>query len=110
MNGNAYSLVTDTKEQELVDEALEEERPENVSVAETYTFDIKVLDANKEEIEIRELEDDAYAPDSEFKEELVPTAPTALPEEGLAEDAAAEDFDFDALELGDDDLMLDDDF
>ena len=46
------------------------------------------------------------AADSEFKDELVPQAtPEALAEE----DAAAEDFDFDDLEL-DDDLSLDDDF
>ena len=74
----------------------------------SLALDIKVLDKNNEEIEIRELDDDAYATDSEFKEELVPT----LPPEALAdeEEAAAEDFDFDDLELGDDDLNLDDDF
>ena len=74
----------------------------------SLALDIKVLDANNEEIEIRELDDDAYANDSEFKEELVPSMPNeAMAEE---EEAAAEDFDFDDLELGDDDLMLDDDF
>ena len=67
-----------------------------------------MLDENNEEIEIRELDDDAYANDSEFKDELVPQMPAeALAEE---EEAAADDFDFDDLELGDDDLMLDDDF
>ena len=74
----------------------------------SLALDIKVLDENNEEIEIRELDDDAYANDSEFKDELVPQMPAeALAEE---EEAAADDFDFDDLELGDDDLMLDDDF
>ncbi len=72
----------------------------------SIALDIKVLDRNKEEIEIRELDDDIYANESEFKDELVPQAtPEALAEE----EAAAEDFDFDDLEL-DDDLSLDDDF
>ncbi len=74
----------------------------------SLALDIKVLNENKEEIELRELEDDAYQPDSEFKDELVPTAPLAGEPVG-DEDAAVEDFDFDALDLGDDDLMLDDD-
>ncbi|MBE5772948.1 MAG: DNA-directed RNA polymerase subunit beta, partial [Clostridiales bacterium] len=74
----------------------------------SLALDIKVLDVNKEEIEIRELEDDAYAADSEFKDELVPT----ISQEAVAaeDEAAAEDFDFDELELGDDDFGLDDDF
>ncbi len=73
----------------------------------SIALDIKVLDRDKNEIEIRELDDDIYATDSEFKDELVPQAtPEALAEE---EEAAAEDFDFDELEL-DDDLSLDDDF
>ena len=72
----------------------------------SIALDIKVLDKDKNEIEIRELDDDLYAADSEFKDELVPQAtPEALAEE----DADAEDFDFDDLEL-DDDLSLDDDF
>ena len=71
-------------------------------------LDIKVLDENQEEIEIRELDDDAYATESEFAEEL---GATQQPVEMAAddEDAAAEEFDFDDLELGDDDI-LDDDF
>ena len=73
----------------------------------SIALDIKVLDKDKNEIEIRELDDDIYAAESEFKDELVPQAtPEALAEE---EEAAAEDFDFDDLEL-DDDLSLDDDF
>ena len=39
----------------------------------SLALDIKVLDEDKQEIEIRELDDDAYANDSEFKDELVPT-------------------------------------
>ncbi|MEE1200736.1 MAG: DNA-directed RNA polymerase subunit beta, partial [Christensenellales bacterium] len=74
----------------------------------SLALDIKVLDINNEEIEIRELEDDAYAADSEFREELVPTLPADVMAE--EEEVAADDFDFDDLELGDDDLMLDDDF
>ena len=74
----------------------------------SLALDIKVLDKDGEEIEIRELDDDAYANDSEFKDELVPSiAPEAIADE---EEVAAEEFDFDDLELGDDDLMLDDDF
>jgi hypothetical protein len=70
--------------------------------------DIKVLNEDKEEIEIRELEDDIYANESEFKEELVPT----LPADGMTEEeeAVVEDFDFEELDLGDDDFNLDDDF
>ena len=63
---------------------------------------------NKEEIEIRELEDDIYGDNTELQEEIGPTImPDDVSEE---EDAAVEDFDFDELELGDDDPMLDDDF
>ena len=74
----------------------------------SLALDIKVLNENKEEIEIRELEDDIYANESEFKEELVPT----LPVDGMTEEeeAVVEDFDFEELDLGDDDFNLDDDF
>ena len=74
----------------------------------SLALDIKVLNEAKEEIEIRELEDDIYATESEFKEELVPT----LPADGMTEEeeAVVEDFDFEELDLGDDDLLLDDDF
>ena len=74
----------------------------------SLALDIKVLDKEGEEIEIRELDDDAYATESEFKDELVPTiAPEAIAEE---EDVAVGEFDFDDLDLGDDDMMLDDNF
>ena len=68
---------------------------------------IKVLNEDKEEIEIRELEDDIYANESEFKDEL---GPTIVPEDIVEdEDVSVEDFDFDELDIGDDSL-LDDDF
>ena len=72
----------------------------------SIALDIKVLTADKEEIEIRELVDDIYANESEFKDELVPQI---TPETLAEEEAAAEDFDFDELEFDDDDT-LDDDF
>ncbi|MBE5809023.1 MAG: DNA-directed RNA polymerase subunit beta, partial [Clostridiales bacterium] len=74
----------------------------------SLALDIRVLDREGEEIEIRELEDDIYANESEFKDELVPTAPA--PETIVEESEEIEDFDFDELELGDDDLNFDDDF
>ena len=71
-------------------------------------LDIKVLDEEKNEIEIHELEDDIYATESEFKDEI---GPTIVPEDMTEdEDTAVEDFDFDDLEFGDDDSLLDDDF
>ena len=74
----------------------------------SLALDIKVLSEDKQEIEIRELEDDIYATESEFKDELGPVIPPeAMTEE---EEAVVEDFDFDELELGDDDFGLDDDF
>ncbi len=72
-------------------------------------LDVRVLDKDQNEIEIRELEDDIYANESEFKDELVPqVAPEAIvdEEELMAEE---EKFDFDDMDLGDD-LNLDDDF
>ena len=74
----------------------------------SLALDIRVLSEDKQEIEIRELEDDIYANESEFKDELGPIIPPDdMTEE---EEAVVEDFDFDELELGDDDLGLDDDF
>ena len=74
----------------------------------SLALDIKVLSADKQEIELKDLEEDPFARESEFKDELVPTI---TPEAFAAEDAAeADDFDFDDLELGDDELGLDDDF
>ena len=74
----------------------------------SLALDIKVLSEDKQEIEIRELEDDIYATESEFKDELGPVIP---PEDMSEEDeAVVEDFDFDDLDLGSDDDLLDDDF
>ncbi len=74
----------------------------------SLALDIKVLSEDKQEIEIRELEDDIYATESEFKDELGPIIPPeAMTEE---EEAVVEDFDFDDLDLGGDDDLLDDDF
>ena len=74
----------------------------------SLALDIKVLDSEGQEIELKDLEEDPFERESEYKDELVPTlTPEAFAEEDNAE---AEDFDFDDLELGDDDLNLDDDF
>ena len=64
----------------------------------SLALDIKVLSTDKQEIIIRELEDEDLAPESEFKDEL--TAAIASFDEG-EEDASAEDFDFENLDLDD---------
>ncbi len=64
----------------------------------SLALDIKVLSADKQEIIIRELEDEDLAPESEFKDEL--TAAIASFDEG-EEDASADDFDFENLDLDD---------
>ena len=75
----------------------------------SLALDIKVLNADKQEIELKDLDEDPYDRESEFKEELVPSiTPEAFAAE--EENTEAEDFDFDDLELGDDNLGLDDDF
>ena len=67
-----------------------------------------MLDGEGQEIELKDLDEDPFDRESEFKDELVPAlTPEAFAEEDNAE---AEDFDIDDLELGDDDLNLDDDF
>ena len=74
----------------------------------SLALDITVRSEDKQEIEFRELEDDIYATESEFKDELGPVIPPeAMTEE---EEAVVEDFDFDDLDLGGDDDLLDDDF
>ncbi|MBR7040787.1 MAG: DNA-directed RNA polymerase subunit beta, partial [Clostridia bacterium] len=60
----------------------------------SLSLDIKVLGENKEEIILRELEDEDLAPDSEFKQELTKTLPP--PVEG--EEDTPDDFDFDSLD------------
>ena len=64
----------------------------------SLALDIKVLSADKQEIIIRELEDEDLAPESEFKDEL--TAAIASFDDG-EEDASADDFDFENLDLDD---------
>jgi len=65
-------------------------------------LDIKVLTEDKQEIIIRELEDEDLAPESEFKEELTSSVANFNEAE---EEAGADEFDFDAFDLGDlDDL------
>ena len=65
-------------------------------------LDIKVLTEDKQEIIIRELEDEDLAPESEFKEELTSSVANFNEPE---EEAGADEFDFDAFDLGDlDDL------
>ena len=70
----------------------------------SLALDIKVLSADKQEIQIRELDDDGDD-ESEFKDELS----QGLSLEAFAdEDNEADTFDFDDLELGGD--LFDDDF
>ncbi|MEG0935484.1 MAG: DNA-directed RNA polymerase subunit beta [Clostridia bacterium] len=72
----------------------------------SLALDIKVLSADKKEIEIRELEDDANLPDAELKEEVI-----IADEEEFADtddEEGADAFDFDDMGLDDD--LLDDDF
>ena len=65
-------------------------------------LDIKVLTEDKQEIIIRELEDEDLAPESEFKEELTSSVANFNEPD---EEAGADEFDFDAFDLGDlDDL------
>ncbi len=79
-----------------------------VKELQSLALDIKVLDSEGQEIELKDLEEDPFEHESEYKDELVPTlTPEAFAEEDGAE---AEDFDFDDLNLGDEDLNLDDDF
>ena len=73
-------------------------------IPESFKVLIKVLSADKQEIQIRELDDDGDD-ESEFKDELS----QGLSLEAFAdEDNEADTFDFDDLELGGD--LFDDDF
>ncbi len=73
----------------------------------SLALDIKVLDAAKNEIEIKELDDEDVSRDSEKAEELSPGVIVDDLAEG-EEDASIEEFDINELDL-DDDLGLDDD-
>ena len=72
-------------------------------------LDIKVLDADKNEIEIKELDDDEL-PSGEKPEEMSPGATVDDSLEGGIndEDAPLDEFDINDLDLGDD-FGLDDD-
>ena len=72
----------------------------------SLSLDIKVLNANKEVIEIRELDDDAPAPADALKDDISIGIEEVFEEE--EETPEAESFDFDELSLDDD--LLDDDF
>ncbi len=73
----------------------------------SLALDIKVLDAAKNEIEIKELDDEDVQREGEKTEELSPGAIVEDIAEG-EEDASIEEFDINELDL-DDDLGLDDD-
>ena len=77
----------------------------------SLALDIKVLDADKNEIEIKELDDDDL-PTADKDSELSPGATVDDSLDGSlseADDSLDGEFDFDNLDLGDD-LGLDDDF
>jgi DNA-directed RNA polymerase subunit beta len=66
-------------------------------------LDIKVLTRDKEEIILRELEDEDMKPDSEFKQEL--TAGTMPSDSREDDEGAGEDFDLEGLEIDDMDSL-----
>ncbi|MBR5380723.1 MAG: DNA-directed RNA polymerase subunit beta [Clostridia bacterium] len=71
----------------------------------SLALDIKVLTGDKQEIILRELEDEDLAPDSEFKQEL--TAGTLPPEEPGDENISDDVFDFDNMSDVDDEYSFD---
>ena len=102
--------LTKAIEEAAAEEATEEERSAVEEEVDNFEAEKKEHEEKtaKLESEIRELEDDIYATESEFKDELGPIIPPeAMTEE---EEAVVEDFDFDDLDLGGDDDLLDDDF
>ncbi|MEA5069668.1 MAG: DNA-directed RNA polymerase subunit beta, partial [Christensenellaceae bacterium] len=72
----------------------------------SLSLDIKVLAEDKQEIEIRELEDEGVPVDAELKEDVTITMEEDFAEAGEADEADAFDFD----DMGLDDELLDDDF
>ncbi len=72
----------------------------------SLALDIKVLSEDKQEIEIRELEEDQGAADAELKEDVTITVEEDF--EAAEEGDEADSFDFD--DMGLDDELLDDDF
>ena len=72
----------------------------------SLALDIKVLAEDKQEIEIKELEDDMTTPDPELKGDVTVNVEEEFPD--TDEEENAENFDFDDMGLDDD--LLDDDF
>ena len=72
----------------------------------SLALDIKVLAEDKQEIEIRELDEEPAAVDPELKEDVTLTVEEEFPD--AEEEEGAESFDFDEMSLDDD--LLDDDF
>ena len=108
INGRRRAYEAIIKGQNIPTPGIPESFKVLVKELQSLALDIKVLDSEGQEIELKDLEEDPFVRESEYKDELVPTlTPEAFAEEDNAE---AEDFDFDDLELGDDDLNLDDDF
>ena len=73
----------------------------------SLALDIKVLAEDKQEIKIRELDDEPGMPDPELKEDVTLTVEEEFPD-AEEEEEDAEAFDFDDMGLDDD--LLDDDF
>ena len=73
----------------------------------SLALDLKVLAEDKQEIKIRELDDEPGMPDPELKEDVTLTVEEEFPD-AEEEEEDAEAFDFDDMGLDDD--LLDDDF
>ena len=73
-----------------------------VKELQSLCLDIKVLDENKNEVELREIEDDLPAAETEFSEETVPEPVNEGAAANENEDADIDNFDFESLDLGDD--------
>ena len=96
--GRVKTYEAIVKGENIPDPGVPESFKELIKELQSLALDIKVLSTDKQEIIIRELEDEDLAPESEFKDEL--TAAIASFDEG-EEDASAEDFDFENLDLDD---------
>jgi len=75
----------------------------------SLALDIKVLDADKNEIEIKELDDDDMPQTEDKGDELSPGATVDDSGSEGGEDNIDDEFDFESLEL-DNDFDLDEDF
>ncbi|MCQ2436875.1 MAG: DNA-directed RNA polymerase subunit beta, partial [Clostridia bacterium] len=109
--GRVKTYEAIVKGQNIPDPGIPESFKVLIKELQSLALDIRVLDANNEEIELRELDDDVYGTESEFKDELVPSLPSDFGgmEEEEEESAEAEAFDFDELDFDDDDLSIDGD-